>query len=200
MPRLPPVTRTERLITTLSLAYVDGFRGLAPRPSSLSCSAVIGHAVLSCSLSCGQRAATTATDTSGPPRGRGCAEPTRSAHLCLFGWSWRRGGRLLKVHDIDPAFTTLPLRALADAALSRARELGAQHADFRLERIRSQTLRLADAALETALDADDVGLSVRVVKDGTWGFAAGIDLTPGGAARVAAQAIEVAAVARAINR
>ncbi|MFC6885471.1 TldD/PmbA family protein [Actinomadura yumaensis] len=104
------------------------------------------------------------------------------------------------MHDIDPAFTALPLRALADAALSRARELGAEHADFRLERVRSQTLRLHDAALETALDDDDVGLSVRVVKDGTWGFAAGIDLTPDGAAAVAARAVEVAVVASAVNR
>jgi TldD protein len=104
------------------------------------------------------------------------------------------------VHEIDPAFAALPLRALADAALSRARELGAEHADFRLERIRSQTLRLQDASLETALDADDLGLSVRVVKDGTWGFAAGIDLSPQGAARLAEQAVEVAAVAKPVNR
>jgi TldD protein len=104
------------------------------------------------------------------------------------------------VHQIDPAFAALPLEALADAALARARDLGAEHADFRLERIRSQTLRLHDAALETALDADDIGLSVRVVKDGTWGFASGIDLTTGAAARVAEQAIEVAMVASAINR
>jgi TldD protein len=104
------------------------------------------------------------------------------------------------VHQIDPSFAALPLRALADAAMSRARELGAEHVDFRLERIRRQTLRLHDAALETALDADDIGLAVRVVKDGTWGFASGIDLTPGAAARVAEQAIEVAVVASAINR
>ena len=104
------------------------------------------------------------------------------------------------MHDIDPAFTALPLRALADAALDRARSLGAEHADFRLERIRSQTLRLHDAALETALDADDVGLSVRVVKNGTWGFAAGIELTPEGAAAVAERAVDVAAVAAALNR
>ncbi|WP_285497960.1 TldD/PmbA family protein [Actinomadura sp. NBRC 104425] len=104
------------------------------------------------------------------------------------------------MHDIDPDFTALPLRELADAALTRARELGCEHADFRLERIRSQTLRLHDAALETALDADDLGLSVRVVKNGTWGFAAGIDLSTAGAARVAAQAVEVAAVAAAVNR
>jgi TldD protein len=104
------------------------------------------------------------------------------------------------VHEIDPAFTALPLRALADAALARARELGVEHVDFRLERIRSQTLRLKDAALETAMDADDVGLAVRVVKDGTWGFASGIDLTTRSAAAVAEQAVAVAQVARAINR
>jgi TldD protein len=104
------------------------------------------------------------------------------------------------VQEIDSAFTSLPLRTLADAALTRARELDVEHADFRLERIRSQTLRLHDAALETALDADDVGLAVRVIKDGTWGFAAGIDLTPDAAARVTEQAVEVARVASAVNR
>jgi TldD protein len=104
------------------------------------------------------------------------------------------------VHEIDSAFTALPLRALADAALTRARELGVEHADFRLERIRSQTLRLKDANLETAMDADDLGLAVRVVKDGTWGFASGIDLTTASAAEVAEQAVAVALVARAINR
>jgi TldD protein len=104
------------------------------------------------------------------------------------------------VHQIDPDFTALPLRELADAALTRARELGAEHADFRLERTRSQTLRLHDAVLETALDADTIGLAVRVVKDGTWGFASGIDLTPAAAAHVAEQAVDVAVVASAINR
>jgi TldD protein len=104
------------------------------------------------------------------------------------------------VREIDPDFAVLPLRALADAALSRARDLGAEHVDFRLERIRRQTLRLSDGQLETSADADDLGFAVRVVKDGTWGFAAGIDLTPDAVATVAAQAAEVAKVASAINR
>src|SRR5690348_3664263 len=109
-------------------------------------------------------------------------------------------GRVTRVHEIDSAFTALPLRALAEAALTRAQELGVEHVDFRLERIRSQTLRLKDANLETALDADDIGLAVRVVKDGTWGFASGIDLTTESAAAVAEQAVAVAVVAKAINR
>lgn len=101
---------------------------------------------------------------------------------------------------IDPAFLDLPLRQLADAALQRARDLGAEHADFRLERVRGEMLRLHDASVESAIDADDVGLAVRVIHDGTWGFAAGIDLTPQTAARVAARAVDVAKVSRSVNR
>ena len=100
---------------------------------------------------------------------------------------------------IDPEFTALPLRELADAALAQARALGAQHADFRAERIRGQQIRLSDGAPQTLFDADDVGLAVRVIVDGTWGFASGVDLTPDNAARAARQAVEVAKVAAAMN-
>ncbi|HEU5267084.1 MAG TPA: DNA gyrase modulator, partial [Jatrophihabitans sp.] len=84
--------------------------------------------------------------------------------------------------SIDLAFVALPLRGLAAAALQRAQELGAAHADFRLERIRTGVLRLRDARLDTTSDAQDVGLSVRVVHEGTWGFAAGIARTTEAAA------------------
>ncbi|GII65986.1 modulator of DNA gyrase [Sphaerisporangium krabiense] len=104
------------------------------------------------------------------------------------------------MRQIDPDFLALPLRQLADAALQRARDLGAEHADFRLERVRGETLNLFDARLEGSMDADDLGYAVRVIRDGTWGFAAGIELTPEAAAAVAEQAVEVARVAAAVNR
>ena len=44
------------------------------------------------------------------------------------------------MRQIDADFLELPLRQLADAALQRARDLGAEHADFRLERVRAETL------------------------------------------------------------
>ncbi|MDQ1640790.1 MAG: TldD protein, partial [Actinomycetota bacterium] len=73
-----------------------------------------------------------------------------------------RAGRVSRVpEEIDPAFTDLPLRRLADAALSRARELGVEHADFRLERIRDQHLSLHDARLDGAADSEDLGFAVR---------------------------------------
>jgi len=103
------------------------------------------------------------------------------------------------VPDIDPAFLALPMRRLADAALARARELGVAHADFRFERVRTQDLALRDGRLETTRDGEDVGFAVRVVHDGTWGFAAGVDLTPEAAVRVAEHAVEVATVSRSIN-
>src|SRR3712207_6856305 len=38
--------------------------------------------------------------------------------------------RSRRMHEIDPGFLALPYRQLADAALDRARSLGAQHADL----------------------------------------------------------------------
>jgi TldD protein len=88
---------------------------------------------------------------------------------------------------------------MADAALQRAADLGAEHADFRAERIRAQQIGLSDGKLETLFDGDDLGLAVRVVVGGTWGFASAIDLTPDAAAGAAGEAVEVARVAAAIN-
>jgi len=103
------------------------------------------------------------------------------------------------LNPIDQQFTGLPLRELADAALGEAKKHGAQHADFRAERVRGQRLRLSDARLQALADTDDSGLAVRVIVDGTWGFASAVDLTPEAAAQAARQAVEVARVAAAMN-
>src|SRR6266545_3208074 len=100
---------------------------------------------------------------------------------------------------IDDRFLSLPRERLADAALARARELGARHADFRMELLRDQAMRLRDAQLESSGEGETSGFAVRVVADGSWGFAAGVELTTDEAARVAEQAVEVARTSRAIN-
>ena len=100
---------------------------------------------------------------------------------------------------VDPEFAGLPLRELADAALDAARAAGARHADFRAERIRGQRIRLSDGKLQSMSDGDDSGLAVRVVVDGTWGFASAVDLTAEAAAGAARAAAEVARVAAAMN-
>jgi TldD protein len=102
-------------------------------------------------------------------------------------------------HPIDETFRALPLGAVSDAALQRCRDLGVEHADVRVERIRSQVVRLRDARLEGANDSEDVGFAVRVVHDGSWGFAAGVDLTAAEAVRVAEQAVEMARLSRPLS-
>jgi TldD protein len=97
--------------------------------------------------------------------------------------------------QIDPAFLALPMRALADAALERAQELGVEHADFRLERIRSQQLSLRDGRLEGTHDGEDVGFGVRVVNEGTWGFAAAVELSVDETVRAVGQAVDIARAA-----
>ena len=96
---------------------------------------------------------------------------------------------------VDPTFTALPYRKLADAALSRARDFNVSHADFRFERIRSQSRSARDGALQGASDHEDLGFAVRVIHHGAWGFAAGVVLTSDEAIRIAEEAVQVAMVA-----
>ena len=96
---------------------------------------------------------------------------------------------------LDPTFTSLPYRDLGDAALTRAKELGVSHADFRFERVRYQHLGARDGVLQGASDSEDLGFAVRVIHRGSWGFAAGVILTPEEAVRVAESAVAVAVVA-----
>ena len=100
---------------------------------------------------------------------------------------------------VDESFLALPLSALTDAALTRAVDLGCEHADLRVERIRTQVISLRDARPESFSDSEDLGVSVRVVHEGTWGFAAGVALTAAEAVRLAEEAVAVAKVSAAVN-
>jgi TldD protein len=102
-------------------------------------------------------------------------------------------------HEIDPDFLALPLAKLARVALSRAQDFNAEHADFRLERLHSQSLSLRDAALIDAAEGDVIGFAVRVIVDGTWGFASGTALTVDEVVRVTEQAVRLAMVAKPIS-
>ena len=84
------------------------------------------------------------------------------------------------------------LTALADAALDAA--AGCQAAELRVERIRSQTVRLHDAHPETTADDTNFGMGVRVVVDGAVGFAATVDVRPEEAANLVRRAREMAKV------
>ena len=82
--------------------------------------------------------------------------------------------------------------ALRTAALERAQALGASEASVRVEEIRSQLLSLRDGVLETTIDDTEIGIGVRVVHQGSVGFAATVDLRADAAAHVTEQAFDTA--------
>lgn len=100
---------------------------------------------------------------------------------------------------IDADFLALPRRELADAALSAATAAGASHADLRIHRLATEVIHLRDGELETAVMTRELGLAVRVIVDGTWGFASHAELTPDVAADTARRAVAVATTLAALN-
>ncbi|MGD1011192.1 MAG: TldD/PmbA family protein [Acidimicrobiales bacterium] len=94
--------------------------------------------------------------------------------------------------EFDAEFLALPLESVSGAALGRARELGCEHAEVRIERIRTQFVRLRDGRLETSADNVELGVGLRVVKDGSFGFAATVELGTDAAANLANDAVATA--------
>jgi len=87
----------------------------------------------------------------------------------------------------------LPLHEVRSAALERAQALGCSHAEVRVERIRSQFVALRDGRVETTVDDTEIGVGLHVVRDGSIGFAATVELNADAAARLAEDAAGLAA-------
>ncbi|MGB6182640.1 MAG: TldD/PmbA family protein [Rhodococcus sp. (in: high G+C Gram-positive bacteria)] len=107
---------------------------------------------------------------------------------------------MTSVRDVDSDFVALPLGALADAALTAARAAGATHADLRVHRLRTQSLSLRDSAVQSSVDSTALGVAVRVVIDGTWGFASGAVPGVDEVIAITHKAVLVAQALRDLNR
>src|SRR5579875_2450837 len=100
---------------------------------------------------------------------------------------------------VDPSFTGLPLEDIADAALAAAGSPLVSHAEVRVERTRAATASARDGKLEGEGDGVTAGLAVRVLHDGTWGFAATSEVSVDAVTAAAREAVEVARVAAALS-
>lgn len=61
---------------------------------------------------------------------------------------------------------------LARGAVEAAEALGAEYVDARVNRLRNEQLEVRDGRLELGRDVEELGLGVRVLRNGAWGFAA----------------------------
>ncbi len=83
------------------------------------------------------------------------------------------------------------------AALQAATEAGAEYADARVVEARHESIDVANGRLDALEQSESVGVGVRVLVNGSWGFASVNEPTSDAAARVAAEAV---AIGRASSR
>src|SRR6476646_1078489 len=91
-------------------------------------------------------------------------------------------------------FEELPIKELLADALSAAKGAGASWADARIGRYRQNFVGTREKQIVQVGDTDSIGIGVRALVNGAWGFAASQTLTKDG---VAAAAREAAAIAKA---
>ena len=101
--------------------------------------------------------------------------------------------------SVDADFLALPLASLSDAAISTAKAAGASHVDVRIERTRTGLLSLRDARPETQSDETVIGIGVRVIVNGAWGFASSPDLSAETAQRLAKTAVAMATTSKPLS-
>lgn len=95
--------------------------------------------------------------------------------------------------QLDPQFASLDLAGIEDAALSECRRFSPSYAAVRVHQTRTRALHLRDLDLETAIDHRELGVGVRVIVNGAWGFAATSRLDPTAVRIAARRACELAA-------
>ena len=84
------------------------------------------------------------------------------------------------------------MKDVAGWALNIAALRGASYADARIVDDRSRALSTKNGRVGTASDGESLGIGVRVLADGAWGFAASDDLGRPAVESAAAQAVEIA--------
>src|SRR5882762_288148 len=83
-------------------------------------------------------------------------------------------------------------KQLADTALNTARSKGASYADVRIGRYLNQFIVARENRIQNIANSESFGVGIRVIANGSWGFAASNDVTPAGVAKTAERAVAVA--------
>ncbi|MGY0612397.1 TldD/PmbA family protein [Luteimonas sp. A501] len=100
--------------------------------------------------------------------------------------------RAIAAEELATSIDVVRKKALADAALSAARESGATYADVRIGRYLRQFVVTREDKVQNVVNTESTGVGVRVIAGGAWGFAATNDLSADGVAGAARQAAAIA--------
>ncbi|HEY0970707.1 MAG TPA: TldD/PmbA family protein [Gemmatimonadales bacterium] len=120
------------------------------------------------------------------------------ATLAAFGVAggWQFGPGAWAAHAAPSAPVEMPpdaaIKELMMEALNAAKLAGAGFADVRVQRQRQNFVFTREQQIQNVVDTDTLGVGVRALVDGTWGFAATPKMTREGVAAAAREAVAVA--------
>jgi TldD protein len=98
---------------------------------------------------------------------------------------------------LKPGMDVQQKKQLADVGLNTAKSNGATYADVRIGRYLNQFVITRENKVQSVINTESFGAGVRVIVNGTWGFASSNDVTPDGLKKTAERA---AAIARANSK
>lgn len=93
---------------------------------------------------------------------------------------------------LDKPMDVVFKKKLADIALNAAKAKGATYADVRIGRYLNQFITTQEKRVDNIVNTESAGIGVRVIVNGTWGFASTSNMTPDSVAKAAEQAAAVA--------
>jgi TldD protein len=93
---------------------------------------------------------------------------------------------------LESPMDVLQKKQLADVALNTARSNGASYADIRIGRYLNQYLFTREDKVQNIVNSESFGVGIRVLVNGTWGFASTSDVTTTGITKATQQATAIA--------
>lgn len=93
---------------------------------------------------------------------------------------------------LDQPLDTRQKKQLADVALNTARSGGATYADVRIGRYLNQFINTREAKVQNIVNLESFGVGIRVIVNGTWGFAATNEVNDDGIRKATARAVAIA--------
>lgn len=93
---------------------------------------------------------------------------------------------------LETPLMTAQKKALADVALNTAKSAGATYADVRIGRYLNQFLSTRETRVQNIVNTESFGVGVRVIVNGTWGFASTNQVTADGIKFATQQAVAIA--------
>lgn len=95
---------------------------------------------------------------------------------------------------LTPGLDVAAKKVLADVALNTARSMGASYADARLGRYLNQYVFTREDKVQNVVNTESFGIGIRVIANGTWGFASTNDVSPDGIKKATGQAVALVAL------